>query len=340
MRRAWTLHLELDSPSKLIPDTAHVELLDDDSPLSLLGIEFDHDESSYWDVSGEERVFVKWSHYKVRASFEEPDDDRAQARAAELRARIASRWAFLTGSPVRLQRGYSIREASPPGHPYTQRVAAAEYGVGGPEWTPPVPDLDWAIHRIVAPSITPQAGQSGPFDRALLWLHASYEAASTVSEFTSLMSALEALAPLLDGSPDLYWECGTCGREFTECPECHADTGRPASANAVLRHYTTTELNWGKAEWDRVYDLRSRLLHGDKAPSGEDLLAVGLALPRIEEILLTGLKRVLGWKPADPPYPRPRAGIINPWLGLRMAPPAPPPDKPPSHPDDGKGRAE
>ena len=139
-----------------------------------------------------------------------------------------------------------------------------------------------------------------------MWLHASYQATSRFSEFACLMSGLEALAPLLDGSADQYWECKSCAKEFTQCPECSASTGRPSSASAVLRRYTTTELSWTKVEsGHRVYDLRSRFLHGDRAPRGQDLLAVAPVLPRIEQALLAGLKRTLGWNPALPPHPRP-----------------------------------
>ncbi len=272
MGRVWTLSLELDTVTKLVDDHTTFELVDDDL-VSLLTIAFDHDESSYWDVSGEERVFVKWSHYKVQAAFEEPDDDRAKALATPLRSRIAR----------------------PFGLPH-RRTGASPEGLRNHRRSTRHPRRTWAsIHhpgrcrrvwrwgsRVDTTSTEDRLGCSpcggafdtrapgvhtGPFDRALMWLHASYQATSRFSEFACLMSGLEALAPLLDGSADQYWECKSCAKEFTQCPECSASTGRPSSASAVLRRYTTTELSWTKVEsGHRVYDLRSRFLHGDKAP--------------------------------------------------------------------------
>ena len=64
----------------------------------------------------------------------------------------------------------------------------------------------------------------------------------------------------------------------------------------------------------RASDIRSRFSHGDRPPSGQNLIDIRLFLPRMKEVLLSGLKHVLGRPAVLPPFPRPRLGFSLPTL--------------------------
>lgn len=147
--------------------------------------------------------------------------------------------------------------------------------------------------------------------RALGWLHKSRLAEDIVDEFLSLVVAFESMSGLLKKGRTRFWRCESCGEQVRECPKCGASTESRMSGADALQEFAVRVMGWSHRDWKRVWDLRSKLLHGqaDVSPNDRGELLPSL-IPTLEGAVVTAIKMLSGLEPGHAP----RRLRTRPWF--------------------------
>jgi len=134
---------------------------------------------------------------------------------------------------------------------------------------------------------------------AISWFLAGNAGLNSVQQVLCHWNGLESLAPSLVG----YWRCTECEREVCQCPHCGAATAGPKTVQTI-RNFLRNDLGVSRTEFESLYGLRCRVVHGGLGHDPDGLQAASDKAARIQELLLLGIKRALGWPAEQPPIIR------------------------------------
>lgn len=133
-------------------------------------------------------------------------------------------------------------------------------------------------------------------EAAITWFVKGIVAQNSIEQVLFDWIGLESLAPISKGP----WRCRSCDADVPTCPECGAGTEGPLAVQTV-RDFLQGELAVDRREFNRLYELRCLIAHGGLAMDPEGIPAASAKAARIQDLLLTAIKRRLGWPSEKPP---------------------------------------
>jgi len=291
MDNGWSVQCKVDADVALPEEVSRVEMVSDGPAAG------DTDEVGRLVLGA-----VAPDHYSARIELHTEDKDEAWDLGRRWAHDLAAVLSFLGSCRARV-RAVSITNAPEKpaaGVPYTSMIVPDKAATVAPP-------------QVVSPQELLFLLKDRPerLRRALAWLHKSRLAQDVVDEFLSLVVAFESMSGLLKPGRTRFWECPSCGRETRQCPACGASTESRMSGADALREFATARMGWSPAEWKNVWDLRSKLLHGQEDVSPDDRREHLPALvPKLEEAVVTAIKMLSGLE-ADH---APRRLRTRPWF--------------------------
>lgn len=149
-------------------------------------------------------------------------------------------------------------------------------------------------------------------ENAIGWFMAGNAAGNSIPQVLYHWIGLESLAPVVQGP----WRCPHCEANMQLCPACGEATTGPKTVQTV-RSFLRESLGVSKAEYQELYLLRNRVAHGSLPLDQDGLESVSKRAGRIQELLLTAIKRSLGWPLDQPPLISPE-GLAMAWIGMDL----------------------
>jgi hypothetical protein len=152
------------------------------------------------------------------------------------------------------------------------------------------------------------AGEVPPeVEAAISWYLMGRLAPNAVQQVLFQWIGLEALAPPVTGP----WQCRhpECQKDIPQCPHCGRPTEGPKSVRSI-REYVIGTLGASRVEFDGLYRLRNSIAHGGLAMDPDGIDKATSKTFRIQELLLHGIKKRLGWPLTKPPIIAPEGLTI------------------------------
>lgn len=271
----------------------------------------------YWDFIAEKDAHVYDAQFTVQSASHA---DAFRLAHQEL-DRIANRLSYVTSAYTSIQ-VESIRvhyeEVNTDGEVIHHTVQGGEVFPEPPNRRAPPPSTAaeylssflYSAHPTVPSSARHDSSTDtlSELDRAFAWLRRSHQAFDPIDEFTMLMLSLEALAAHLADARPVPWRCSSCSHEVHECPQCGRSTERLLSGAGQIKDFLTGHLGWKSADWNALWRLRSKILHGGATVDLDFISSVASSIPALESALFAAFKHSMNAPNSGlPDRSRPRA---------------------------------